>query len=202
MLFVYVVPVSFYYKYAFPGKQQQSQKMAEGTFNRVRTFSSSNHHASTEIHGYIASQQNPRVREVNLAREVTKSSMIIPTFSKFKSHNRHLARYTLGLTADANSLAVLEQDNIINWCPHARTLIPLNTDSDGNCLLHAVSMYIWGVHDRRLTLRNFLHQKLQMALKSGMFVVSLKTLHLIQQREYFNPFHFILNLFIQGYNSE
>ena len=35
-------------------------------------------------------------------------------------------------------------------CPR---LWPLATTGDGNCLLHAASLGMWGFHDRLLTLR-------------------------------------------------
>lgn len=31
---------------------------------------------------------------------------------------------------------------------------------DGNCLLHAVSLYLWGIHDDPLFLRGLVHQAL------------------------------------------
>lgn len=129
---------------------------------RVRTFSSSNLHASKRIHEYISNQGRSQSREINLAREVTKSSMILPTLRK-NTHDfdNGLARYTLGLVADVSTLASLEEMNVINWCQHSRILIPLNTESDGNCLLHSLSIYIWGVHDRGVCLRTFLHHRLQ-----------------------------------------
>ena len=36
-------------------------------------------------------------------------------------------------------------------------LLPLATSGDGNCLLHAASLGIWGVHDRLLNLRQAVH---------------------------------------------
>jgi len=136
----------------------------------VRTFSSSNHHAASKIREYIASQDKMQALDVNLAKDVTKSSMIVPTLQKItRDGNERLAKYTISLAADIQSLGFLEKDHIINWCPHARTLIPFHTDSDGNCLMHAVSIYIWGVHDRSLTLRNLLHKKLERALRSELY---------------------------------
>ena len=144
--------------------------MADGP-RLIRTFSSSNIHASKRVHEYVSSQQKKGTREVNLAREVTKSSMVLPTLKKIAMEGSvRLARYSVGLVTDVGTMDVLEKDNIINWCEHARTLIPLNTESDGNCLLHSVSIYIWGIHDRYLHLRGFLHQKLQMAARAGMLV--------------------------------
>ncbi len=39
-------------------------------------------------------------------------------------------------------------------------LEPLATSGDGNCLLHAASLYMWGFHDRELILRTALHRLL------------------------------------------
>lgn len=39
-----------------------------------------------------------------------------------------------------------------------RKLWPLLTTGDGNCLLHAASLGMWGFHDRKLTLRAALHE--------------------------------------------
>ena len=51
----------------------------------------------------------------------------------------------------------------LNWwaatgqCPK---LTPLATSGDGNCLLHAVSLGMWGFHDRELLLRTLLYRLL------------------------------------------
>ena len=48
----------------------------------------------------------------------------------------------------------------LNWWVEmgiCRKLWPLATTGDGNCLLHAASLGMWGFHDRRLTLRKALH---------------------------------------------
>lgn len=141
--------------------------MANIRQGRVRTFSSSNLHASKRIHDYISNQNRPQSTRMSLARDVTKSSMILPTLRKQSTDpDNRLAHYTLGLVADTGVLRGLESEKVINWCQFSRTLIPLNTDSDGNCLLHAISVYIWGVHDRNLNLRRFLHQRLQEESKS------------------------------------
>lgn len=43
--------------------------------------------------------------------------------------------------------------NVINWSPDLPPLTPLATAGDGNCLLHAASLGMWGAHDRNLTMR-------------------------------------------------
>ena len=51
----------------------------------------------------------------------------------------------------------------LNWWTRTGTLPslePLATSGDGNCLLHAASLYMWGFHDRELILRTALHRTL------------------------------------------
>jgi len=51
----------------------------------------------------------------------------------------------------------------LNWWTDmgtCRKLFPLSTVGDGNCLLHAVSLGMWGFHDRMLILRKALYQML------------------------------------------
>lgn len=52
----------------------------------------------------------------------------------------------------------------LNWWTEigaCRKLFPMSTVGDGNCLLHAVSLGMWGFHDRMLTLRKALYTTLQ-----------------------------------------
>ena len=44
-------------------------------------------------------------------------------------------------------------------------LEPLATSGDGNCLLHAASLYMWGLHDHSLILRTALHRLLSSGLE-------------------------------------
>lgn len=51
---------------------------------------------------------------------------------------------------------LVEDGHILNWCNTVSELIPLNTLRDGNCLLHAASLGMWGFQDREVTLRGAL----------------------------------------------
>ena len=61
--------------------------------------------------------------------------------------------------------ASLEARAVLNWWSERESslqkLYPLETDADGNCLLHSLSLALAGVHDRDLTLRTALHSTLQ-----------------------------------------
>ncbi|KAJ6636332.1 OTU domain-containing protein 7B [Pseudolycoriella hygida] len=64
---------------------------------------------------------------------------------------------------ECSTLNSLESAQRLNWwadCGFCRRLWPLATSGDGNCLLHAASLAMWGFHDRKLTLRSALHKVL------------------------------------------
>merc|ERR1719474_974824 len=61
---------------------------------------------------------------------------------------------------ELSALISLEQSGRLNWWADTGTcqrLWPLATTGDGNCLLHAASLGMWGFHDRLLTLRKALY---------------------------------------------
>lgn len=61
---------------------------------------------------------------------------------------------------ECSTLNSLESAKRLNWWAEGRfcrKLWPLATTGDGNCLLHAASLAMWGFHDRKLTLRAALH---------------------------------------------
>jgi len=61
---------------------------------------------------------------------------------------------------ELSALISLEQAGRLNWWADTGTcqrLWPLATTGDGNCLLHAASLGMWGFHDRLLTLRKALY---------------------------------------------
>ncbi|XP_078001407.1 tumor necrosis factor alpha-induced protein 3-like isoform X2 [Glandiceps talaboti] len=61
---------------------------------------------------------------------------------------------------DHMMFTTLFQASILNWCRSAKQVLPILTTADGNCLLHAIAMAIWGIEDDDLTLRRLLYQSL------------------------------------------
>uniref|UniRef100_A0A8C5QLD2 ubiquitinyl hydrolase 1 n=1 Tax=Leptobrachium leishanense TaxID=445787 RepID=A0A8C5QLD2_9ANUR len=55
----------------------------------------------------------------------------------------------------------LESQKKLNACREVKKLVPLKTTGDGNCLMHATSMYMWGVQDMDLLLRKTLYDVLR-----------------------------------------
>lgn len=68
---------------------------------------------------------------------------------------------------EQSTMMALEQAGRLNWwstmCTSCKKLLPLATTGDGNCLLHAASLGMWGFHDRDLMLRKSLY----IMMKSG-----------------------------------
>uniref|UniRef100_A0A3Q0QX98 ubiquitinyl hydrolase 1 n=1 Tax=Amphilophus citrinellus TaxID=61819 RepID=A0A3Q0QX98_AMPCI len=68
---------------------------------------------------------------------------------------------------EQSTMMALEQAGRLNWwstmCTSCKKLLPLATTGDGNCLLHAASLGMWGFHDRDLMLRKSLYSM----MKSG-----------------------------------
>ncbi|CAF4437570.1 unnamed protein product [Adineta steineri] len=65
---------------------------------------------------------------------------------------------------DTPTMISLEETKRLNWwvnkklpCPK---LYPLVTTGDGNCLLHATSLAMWGFHDHSLSMRKALNETL------------------------------------------
>lgn len=53
-----------------------------------------------------------------------------------------------------------EMGKLINWSTGVHRLYPVVTTGDGNCLLHAAALYMWGIEDTDLILRKCLYDSL------------------------------------------
>ncbi|KAJ0069632.1 hypothetical protein NL108_011549, partial [Boleophthalmus pectinirostris] len=71
------------------------------------------------------------------------------------------------LIEQSTMMALEQAAGRLNWwstmCTSCKKLLPLATTGDGNCLLHAASLGMWGFHDRDLMLRKSLYTM----MKSG-----------------------------------
>jgi len=124
-----------------------------------RTLSSCNIEASKTINDYIKFQQDAMREKIpNLNYDVTKPSMLIP--KQFDADD-----YKLFI--DDDMLRSLTDQNLINWSSVCRSLIPVLTEEDvtKNSLWNAVSIYIFGVHDRKRVLRQLVYKRLFMEIE-------------------------------------
>ncbi|KAM7408451.1 hypothetical protein PAMA_002262 [Pampus argenteus] len=114
-------------------------------------------------------------------------------------HLRGMHRYTLEMIAmnhfpqafrevvqaailDRAMQASLEQEKKLNWCREVKKMVPLRTNGDGNCLLHAASQYMLGVQDTDLVLRKALHGVLK-ETDTGIFRARFQA-ELLQSQEF------------------
>lgn len=114
-------------------------------------------------------------------------------------HLRGMHRYTLEMIAmnhfpqafrevvqaailDRAMQASLEQEKKLNWCREVKKMVPLRTNGDGNCLLHAASQYMLGVQDTDLVLRKALHGVLK-ETDTGVFRARFQA-ELLQSQEF------------------
>ncbi|XP_038068857.1 OTU domain-containing protein 7A-like [Patiria miniata] len=87
-------------------------------------------------------------------------TFILPDLALFPAEFRAFMEKDL---LEVTTMANLENTGRLNWWADGNTcsrLWPMATTGDGNCLLHAASLGMWGFHDRQLTLRKALYHAL------------------------------------------
>lgn len=104
-------------------------------------------------------QSSSRVIDVDPQQQLDSPdyTFTLPDISIYSDDFRRFLEKDL---IEGSTLSSLEQAQRLNWWAEAgycRKLWPLSTSGDGNCLLHAASLALWGFHDRKLTLRTALH---------------------------------------------
>lgn len=100
-----------------------------------------------------------------LNNELTCYSFMLPNLNRFDDYKfkEYLQNDLLELPAQFN----LTESGHLNWWTHnewenvCSPLYPMITSGDGNCLLHAASLAMWGLHDRYLILRKALNSTLK-----------------------------------------
>eukprot|EP00794_Sanderia_malayensis_P009689 gene9689-10679_t len=100
--------------------------------------------------------------------ETPNCSFILPNITELRDNK--LINFLKNDLIDKNTYAALTKTDVLNWWAEAglcRKLFPMRTVGDGNCLLHAVSLGMWGINDRNLTLRKALHRALKSSLANG-----------------------------------
>jgi len=108
-------------------------------------------------------KEDDEVSEVEVTvthcEEAPKDMFFLPDMTQFAADFR---AFIMDDLIDMHTLGALERSDQLNWWsedPYGR-LLPLQTRGDGNCLLHATSLGMYGIHDRELTLRSAVHELL------------------------------------------
>lgn len=74
-----------------------------------------------------------------------------------KNCSADLKKYYYSKVVDEIVRENLEEERVINTNPQLAEFYPIKTPTDGNCLCHAVSLYLWGIPDRNRFLRQILY---------------------------------------------
>lgn len=100
---------------------------------------------------------------VNYFSATPRFTLTIPSLIEYEDEN--FRRFVFKRVINYTIKEDLERSKTINWCRGASNIVPLYTTGDGNCLLHAASLGMWGFQDRNCTLRKSIYN----ALENGKF---------------------------------
>ena len=125
-----------------------------------RTLSSSNLSAAKEIHDYVKFQLN---YFQNSNMKYLKCDMINSTILIQSSFSKEILMFL----CDKKRINNLLMNGVLNWCELVRPLCPISTENDGNSLLHSISLYTLGVHDRYNLLRQILNRRMKIEPLGG-----------------------------------
>ncbi|XP_055385837.1 OTU domain-containing protein 7B-like [Condylostylus longicornis] len=125
--------------------------------SKARTEIAMDFRGNNSNNSHLKKNQNLEQQISNNSLDTPDFTFILPNIYNYKDSFRVFLEKDL---IECSTLQALEQSHRLNWwVDHGlcRKLWPLATTGDGNCLLHAASLGMWGFHDRKLTLRKALH---------------------------------------------
>ncbi|XP_075391727.1 OTU domain-containing protein 7A isoform X2 [Tenrec ecaudatus] len=115
-------------------------------------------HASSAIVSLARSHMASECNNEQFPLEMPIYTFQLPDLSVYSEDFRSFIERDL---IEQATMVALEQAGRLNWwstaCTSCKRLLPLATTGDGNCLLHAASLGMWGFHDRDLVLRKALY---------------------------------------------
>uniref|UniRef100_A0A8C1MWL8 ubiquitinyl hydrolase 1 n=1 Tax=Cyprinus carpio TaxID=7962 RepID=A0A8C1MWL8_CYPCA len=145
------------------GKPEQCPQKQEDNTQEKR-LSRGISHASSAIMSLARLQVSGDCAREQFPLEMPIYTFQLPDLSVYSEDFRSFIERDL---IEQSTMVALEQAGRLNWwstmCTSCKKLLPLATTGDGNCLLHAASLGMWGFHDRDLVLRKSLYAM----MKSG-----------------------------------
>lgn len=139
-------------------KRQRYSKIARG-FSMVDPEMVSKLHTDITMKGKDGCEES-----YGYFQDVTRFSFTLPDFLQY---DKQFQEFLMKDLVENSTLKSLENSGHLNWLAkngRFQRLLPLATSGDGNCLLHAASLGILGVHDRLLNLRRAVHHTLSTSL--------------------------------------
>ncbi|XP_006816095.1 tumor necrosis factor alpha-induced protein 3-like [Saccoglossus kowalevskii] len=114
---------------------------------------------SRAVQEYISSlvKRPPSIHQPCYILGSTSVTLTLPPLNVFPEEFQTFLYQDL---IDKQMLATLYNAGELNWCSAVKRVLPLQTTADGNCLLHAVCMAMWGIDDSNLFLRRHLYRGL------------------------------------------
>jgi len=131
----------------------------------LRTFADADRNTTARVQDEIRADYNKK-----FARGGTVFFHRLPAFTlcfpsiDAQQYPPEFLEYVSRSLTDKHAKDTLEREfNCLNWQSECTRLIPLYTTGDGNCLLHAASLAMWGIEDKQFILRNALNDSLTTA---------------------------------------
>ncbi|KPM04270.1 OTU and UBA-like domain-containing protein [Sarcoptes scabiei] len=105
---------------------------------------------------FMTSTRGSRLLNLDKLLETPDFTFTLPDIYSFP--DKDFCEFLKKDLIEKSTLTSLESSKRLNWWSNiCIDLFPLVTSGDGNCLLHAASLGMWGFHDRGLILRRALH---------------------------------------------
>ena len=138
-----------------PGVGNYPQDHVPGTMSIPKSISTTNLETTGRCREVIARDldPNPPVAGTVCFRSTPGFTLTLPDLS---SYPPEFKEFVFNILIDKPTQRSLEEEGVLNWCSTVTKLVPIKTLPDGNCLLHAASLGMWGFQDRNLTLRKAL----------------------------------------------
>jgi len=145
-------------------RQQQPKSLAR----TGRGFSVSNIQLLAECREKLDKERKKSTEEsFEVFDASSRQFFVLPNINQF---SKELGDFIRNDLISVTTLQTLSAEGRLNWWAEfgaCRKLFPLSTVGDGNCLLHAASLGMWGFHDRLLTLRKALYELLLHSAAKG-----------------------------------
>ncbi|XP_060709581.1 OTU domain-containing protein 7A [Hemiscyllium ocellatum] len=138
--------------------QMKASEQRQDEFAQEKRLSRGISHASSAIVSLARSQVANECNNEQFPLEMPIYTFQLPDLNVYSEDFRSFIERDL---IEQSTMVALEQAGRLNWwsvvCSSCKRLLPLATTGDGNCLLHAASLGMWGFHDRDLILRKALY---------------------------------------------
>ena len=133
-----------------------------------RTISTTDLRTTSECRASIRSDSHSKFPPGSTNFFATSPSCTL-TLPPLSGYPQQFSQLVFNRIVNYGTQRALEEEKCLNWCTATSSLTPLYTMGDGNCLLHAASLAMWGVQDRECTLRKALYAAVQNGKENSLY---------------------------------